>query len=122
MAMGTAWKGFRTLATIDQNFIFTQENGRQMCKDTLSREFHRIINCYNLTVPEEQKLPQIPLHGLRHTNATLLIANDADIKTVMNRLGHSDVSVTLGIYAHALQERDKKAADTLEQVLLHKQA
>lgn len=122
IAMGTAWKGFRTLATIDQNFIFTQENGTQMDIDTPYKEFHRIINCYNLTVPEEQQLPLIPLHGLRHTNATLLIANDADIKTVMTRLGHNDVSVTLGIYAHALQERDKKAADTLEQVLLHKQA
>lgn len=50
-------------------------------------------------------------HELRHTQATLLIGNNADIKTVQHRLGHRKASTTLDMYAHALPENDRKAAD-----------
>ena len=78
----------------------------------------------NLTddVPDEIELPLIPLHGLRHTAATLLIANGVDVRTVSGRLGHANTSTTLNIYSHALEEFDRKAADVLEQVLTFKKA
>ncbi|MGN0278838.1 MAG: tyrosine-type recombinase/integrase [Lachnospiraceae bacterium] len=41
---------------------------------------------------ESDKLPDIPLHGLRHTSATLLISQNVDVKTVSNRLGHAQTS------------------------------
>lgn len=50
-------------------------------------------------------------HDLRHTQATLLIGNGVDIKTVQSRLGHSRAATTLDIYASALPENDRKAAD-----------
>ncbi len=58
-------------------------------------------------------MPEITLHGLRHTSATLLIAQNVDIKTVSNRLGHSETSTTMDIYAHALQKQDALAAESL---------
>ena len=75
------------------------------------------INRYNKGRPTEEQLPLIPFHGLRHTSATLLIASQQDVKTVSNRLGHAQTSTTMNIYAHALQESDRKAADALETML-----
>lgn len=49
-------------------------------------------------------------HELRHTQATQLLANGVDVKTVQNRLGHADASLTLNQYAHAIPDNDEKAA------------
>lgn len=57
-----------------------------------------------------------PLHALRHTCATLLLANGVDIKTVSARLGHSSLEVT-EIYLHLVTEADRKAAEIMEQIL-----
>lgn len=78
---------------------------------------HDTINRYDKGWPTEGQLPLIPFHGLRHTSATLLIASQQDVKTVSNRLGHAQTSTTMNIYAHALQESDRKAADALETML-----
>ena len=56
-------------------------------------------------------------HELRHFSATQLIANGHDVRTVAGRLGHADPSLTLRVYAHALPERDRKAAATLGRLL-----
>jgi len=53
----------------------------------------------------------LKFHELRHTHATLLIANGVDIKTVQNRLGHSKAAMTLDFYAHAQEEQDRRATD-----------
>ena len=50
-------------------------------------------------------------HELRHTQATQLLANGVDVKTVQARLGHAKASITLDMYAHALPENDQAAAD-----------
>lgn len=50
-------------------------------------------------------------HGLRHTQATVLIGNGVDLKTVQARLGHSDPSLTLRQYAHVIRENDVQAAE-----------
>lgn len=59
----------------------------------------------------ERGFEGLKFHELRHTQATQLLANGVDVKTVQNRLGHADASLTLNWYAHALPENDKKAAD-----------
>ena len=75
-----------------------------------------------ITDPEAKKkklneaLPRISLHELRHTAASLLVAEGMDILTICARLGHSKPSVTLDIYSHALPEGDKRASDTLERI------
>ena len=52
----------------------------------------------------------LKLHELRHTQATQLVANGVDMKTVQYRLGHSSATLTMNLYAHALPENDEKAA------------
>lgn len=42
-------------------------------------------------------------HDLRHWSATTAIGNGHDVRTVANRLGHADTSMTLGVYAHAFR-------------------
>jgi len=57
------------------------------------------------------------LHELRHTQATLLIGKGADVKTVQNRLGHSSAQLTMDIYAHAIEQNDRKAADAIGAIM-----
>lgn len=56
-------------------------------------------------------------HELRHTQATQLLANGVDVKTVQTRMGHANASITLNQYAHAVPENDLKAADLLEPII-----
>ena len=55
-------------------------------------------------------LPQIPLHGLRHTYATLALSSGINPRIVSGRLGHSTVAFTLDIYSHVLPQADEEAA------------
>ena len=101
----------------NEDWIFTQDNGRMMNYSTPYHALQSTIKWYNQSHPENEALPLIPFHGLRHTSATLLIAGKQDVKTVSSRLGHAQTSTTMNIYAHALQEGDQRAADTLETIL-----
>lgn len=115
--LGSEWKGFRD-DDFDKNWIFIDlKSGNRMSVDTPTHKFREILDAYNKTVKrEEDKLPIIRLHDLRHTSATLLLANGTDILTVSKRLGHSRASITLDIYAHALKEKDVTASTTLERL------
>ncbi len=59
----------------------------------------------------------LKFHELRHTQATQLLANGVDVKTVQTRLGHADPSTTLGTYAHAVPENDEAAADLFGSII-----
>ncbi len=107
LSLGDYWQG--------AEWVFIQANGKQMSYSTPYSAFQDIIARHNAV--EQMQLPAIPFHGLRHTSATLLIANKQDIRTVSSRLGHAQASTTMNIYAHALQEIDRKAVNTLEDVL-----
>ena len=56
-------------------------------------------------------------HELRHTQATLLIGQGTDIKTVQHRLGHSSASLTMDVYAHAMPANDEAAARLMQDEL-----
>lgn len=103
LSLGSYWSG--------DNNLFIQDDGRQMDISTPNKVFQRVIKLYN--AENEDKLPMITLHGLRHTSATLLISQNVDVKTVSHRLGHSETSTTMDIYAHALEKQDQIAADAL---------
>ena len=63
-------------------------------------------------------LPEkLNVHSLRHSNASLLIANGTDVATVASLLGHSQPSTTLDIYTHAFDKNKKAASETLQQSL-----
>ena len=64
-----------------------------------------------------QKLPRIRLHDLRHTHATLLIQAGVSPKVVQERLGHSDVTVTLNTYTHVMPDMAQEAADKIDKLI-----
>lgn len=89
--------------------LFTTADGSPIHPDTLTSWFSDFIKRHDL--------PKVTLHGLRHTNASLLIAAGTNIRTVSGRLGHSQASTTANIYAHAIQSADAIAAEALGNIL-----
>ncbi|MDP9442264.1 MAG: site-specific integrase [Actinomycetota bacterium] len=61
--------------------------------------------------------PQWRLHDLRHFSATMAIAGGHDVRTVAHRLGHADPTVTLRVYAHAVEAADQAVAESLGRIL-----
>ncbi len=107
--LGDKWVG--------SDHVFIQWNGKQMHLTTPTKVFKDVIDRYNEVVKPEEPLPNISLHGLRHTHATLLISANTDIKTVSSRLGHANTSTTLNIYAHSLRKADKNAANAFDDII-----
>lgn len=57
----------------------------------------------------------ITFHRLRHTHASYLLSQDIAIQYVSERLGHSDVNITLSVYAHLLdKKREKETAAAIK--------
>lgn len=83
-------------------------DGRQLHHDTPSKWFRRFADAHGFQ--------GITFHNLRHTHATLLLANNIDVVAVAHRMGHSDPSVTLRTYAHALARRDQDAARAFDRL------
>lgn len=84
-------------------------NGGWLRPSAVSREFRLIARDYGLP-------PEASFHTLRHTHATWLLLNKADMKTVQERLGHADVATTMRIYGHVLPGRDQAMADVFDDV------
>jgi integrase len=57
------------------------------------------------------------VHGLRHTHATLGLQNGIHVKVVSDRLGHSDIALTLNTYSHAIPALQESAADAIEALI-----
>ena len=75
----------------------------------LSAQFRRVRTELGLD-------PSYTFHTLRHTHATWLLQNGADMRTVQERLGHARASTTLEIYGHVLPGRDQAAAESFARV------
>ena len=122
LQVGTAWEGYSG-KQYDKNHVFIQHNGLVMHPSTPYHAFKKIIRRYNENLPAgAPPLPEITLHDLRHTNATIQLAEKIPVKAVSQRLGHSNTSTTLNIYAHALKSQDEAAADALAAALLKNNA
>lgn len=62
---------------------------------------------------KDNDFASLKFHELRHTQATQLLANGVDVKTVQTRLGHANASITLNWYAHSVPENDRRAAQII---------
>ena len=94
---------------VENDLIFTGIKGEFIAKKTISDWFRRFLI--------RNDLKQITFHGLRHTSATMLLANGIPLKNVAERLGHSRASTTANIYAHAIPRLDKDAANVFSDIL-----
>lgn len=93
----------------DNDLVFCKEWGAPLDGWWLSRYTQRIL--------EKAGLPKIRLHHLRHTSATLLLAQGVHPKIVSERLGHSTIHLTLDTYSHVLPNMQKEAAQKLDDLL-----
>jgi integrase len=89
--------------------VFTSPTGEPLSPSWVSRRFGRIV--------ERAVLPAIRFHDLRHTSATLGLANGESLKAVSQRLGHADINVTARVYTQVPDEAAKRAALRLADVL-----
>ena len=64
-----------------------------------------------------QGLLQVRFHDLRHSAATLLLAQGVHPRVVMDLLGHSSISVTLDTYSHVIPDMQRESASQMDAVL-----
>ncbi len=103
-AMGDRWH--------NRDFVFTQENGEPMHPDSVTDWLNKFSKRHDL--------PHINPHAFRHTMASILYFNGVDSISISKRLGHAQPSTTTNIYAHIIEEADKKNADVIADVFLKK--
>ncbi len=99
---------------IEHPRLFTAQAGKPMSSTLPGKRLEKIL--------ERAGLPRVTLHSLRHTNASLMIAGGVDVRTVAARLGHTQTSTTLNIYAEEIRSAEAAAAEVLDDILLKKRA
>ena len=93
-------------------YVLTQADGRPLNPNNVTQEFAAIVR--------KVGLPHLPLHGPRHAHATLMLTNGENPKIVSERLGHSNIAITMDIYSHVLPGLQEQAVLRLDQRLFGK--
>jgi len=96
LLLGTDWKN-------EQGHVTVEPDGRPTHPLTFSRRFAALA--------KRAGLPRIRLHDVRHSYVVAARRSGSDIKTVSERIGHADTSVTLRVYDHVFREDDQRAAN-----------
>lgn len=94
---------------VNSNRICIQWNGKPMSPNTPYEILQKLLKKYDL--------PQVSIHSLRHTNATIMIESGTDLKTTSARLGHSQTSTTMNIYVHQIKSSNEHAAENISKAL-----
>ncbi len=66
---------------------------------------------------QKAAVPKIRFHDLRHTHATLLLAKGVNVKVISERLGHSNIKITMDTYSHVLLTMQEGAVNKIEEIL-----
>ena len=90
------------------NYVFTREDGQLIDPTTLTKRFKTALIGFGR--------PELTLHKLRHTCASLLIEKGWDPKRVQYWMGHADIQTTLNIYAHYNRQKMNQSSDDLEEI------
>ena len=93
----------------DNTFIYTREDGEPIQPRSLS-------SAWMLAVARTE-LPRIRFHDLRHAHATHLLASGVHPKVASERLGHSQIGITLDLYSHVLPGMQEDAAARVDDAL-----
>lgn len=101
LGAGSAWQDRHDL-------VFTDPVGRPWRPDVVSAAFRSTAARLGLPVR---------LHDLRHTAASLMLAQGASLLDVSRALGHSSITITADVYAHVTPDQRRAAADALDRAL-----
>lgn len=96
----------------NNNFIFTTWNGKIMNLHTPTNWWHKFR--------EKHDLSKVSFHGLRHTCCSLMLKEGNDIATISKTLGHSNISTTLNVYSHMIEDNKKKAIESVASYFIAK--
>jgi len=92
----------------DNNLIFSTSTGYYIYPRNILRAFYRVL--------KKAGIEKCGMHTLRHTFATRLIEQNANPKMVQALLGHSDITMTMNVYAHALPDKKSETIALLEHI------
>ena len=92
-----------------EGIVFTQENGKRVSPNAVSKAFLRAQAGLGLL--------RITFHEMRHSHATILLRDRVPVHIVSRRIGHKDPSVTLNIYADVIPDDDTSAVDTFSKAV-----
>jgi integrase len=95
-------------------FTFDPSGSTPMRPDSLGQAFRRLC--------QKEGVEGVRLHTLRHFSASVLVSSGRDVRTIAGRLGHSDPTTTLRVYAHLVDGRDRDAAEFIGELLAPQQA
>lgn len=101
LALGSCWK--------ETGLVFTSTIGTPLEPRNVVRKFHALL--------KKAGLPHSRFHDLRHSCASLLLAQGVPARTVMDVLGHSQISLTMNTYAHVMPAMKQDAMDLMESIL-----
>ncbi|HGM3506551.1 TPA: tyrosine-type recombinase/integrase [Clostridioides difficile] len=93
---------------INSNFVCTKEMGEHVTTNSL-KYLSRVVN-YELGI-------DFNFHSLRHTHATLLLENGANIKDIQHRLGHAKISTTMDTYSHVTNNMRNQTVNIFESIV-----
>jgi len=99
---GPAWN--------ESGLVFCNAKGGYYALAPLERHFKKVL--------KDAGLPELRIHDLRHSSATLLLKMGVPLKVVQEILGHSNYSVTANTYGHVLSEQRDDAANRLDALFL----
>jgi len=94
---------------VESDYVCTRENGAMFRPGYVSERFFKLIRKHGM--------PIIRFHDLRHSAASLLLANGFSLKEIQEYLGHADISTTANIYGHLLFKAKQNMADRMDFVL-----
>ncbi|HGM3773930.1 TPA: tyrosine-type recombinase/integrase [Clostridioides difficile] len=93
---------------INSSFVCTKEMGEHVTTNSL-KYLSRVVN-YELGI-------DFNFHSLRHTHATLLLENGANIKDIQHRLGHAKISTTMDTYSHVTNNMRNQTVNIFESIV-----
>jgi integrase len=93
----------------DWGLVFSTEVGTPIHPRNDYRDFQMLV--------ERAGLRRVRLHDLRHTAASLMLAQGVPARVVMEVLGHSQISITLNTYTHVSAGLSREAADRMQLLL-----
>ena len=92
----------------EQNFVFTSRRGTPLDRSNALHQFQEILKDHNL--------PKIRFYDLRHTHASLLIAEGVHPKKIAERLGHASIKLTMDTYGHLFEGSDHESAERMDRL------
>ena len=97
---GSAWQ--------NHDLVFCTRKGGYLRQHTVRLQFYRLL--------KQAGLPQIHVHDLRHSAATLLRSMGVDLKVIQQILGHSNLDITANIYSHVLPSMQEEAVEKMNKL------